>query len=133
MGIEVFETGRKRLANRFVVRARRRRSSALHEILRDRNRSSALVLAASKKKKGGDGNLDKTRRNAISVAKRRRKRFDSARSRRGSSFVDDYNVNDTLFFDGEEANQAVSDDEDELAMDVAVDAVDDDQKVDDVS
>merc|ERR1712110_331455 len=57
--------------------------------------------------------------------KKKSNQFDSARSRRGSSFVDDYNVNDTLFFDGEEANQAVSDDEDELAMDVAVDVVDD--------
>merc|ERR1711879_352295 len=34
--INEFESGRKRLAHRFVVRAKRRRSSALQEILRDR-------------------------------------------------------------------------------------------------
>merc|ERR1740116_553899 len=43
--------------------------------------------------------------------KKKSNQFDKARSRRGSSFVDDYNVNDTLFFDGEEENDSVNDSE----------------------
>lgn len=124
--IKVFETGRKRLANRFVVRAKRRRSSALQQILRDRARSrgtSALAMASSVRN-GAVSRGQRRRRNGISVAVRKR-RFDNARSRRGSSFVDDYNVNDTLFFDGEEAEQAVSDDE-EMAVDTMGDSDDGD-------
>ena len=122
--IKVFETGRKRLANRFVVRAKRRRSSALQQILRDRARSRGTALAVASSARSGGVGRSRRRRNGISVAVRKR-RFDNARSRRGSSFVDDYNVNDTLFFDGEEAEQAVSDDE-ELAVDTMGDSDDDD-------
>ena len=44
--------------------------------------------------------------------------------------MDDYNVNDTLFFDGDEANQAVSDDE-ELAVDTMGDSDDDEEEEED--
>ena len=127
--IKLFETGWQRLEDRFVVRAKRRRSSALQQILRDRasGRGSAVMMTSSAA--AARSARPKRRRNAVSVAVRKR-RFDSARSRRGSSFVDDYNVNDTLFFDGEEANQAVSDDE-ELAVDTMGDSDDDEEEEED--
>jgi len=58
------------------------------------------------------------------------RQFESARSRRGSEYVDDFNLNDTLFFDGAEEVGSVSDyeDDEDDEMDVIAEGDDDDDE-----
>eukprot|EP00485_Elphidium_margaritaceum_P005761 CAMPEP_0202689130 /NCGR_PEP_ID=MMETSP1385-20130828/4471_1 /ASSEMBLY_ACC=CAM_ASM_000861 /TAXON_ID=933848 /ORGANISM="Elphidium margaritaceum" /LENGTH=1090 /DNA_ID=CAMNT_0049344223 /DNA_START=33 /DNA_END=3305 /DNA_ORIENTATION=+ len=62
--------------------------------------------------------------------KESKKQYDSARSRRGSSFVDDYNVMDTLFFDGDEENTSMNNNDDNFFVDSMGDDDDDDDEDD---
>eukprot|EP01083_Nonionella_stella_P022452 62095_1 len=107
--IEEIETERKILANKVVADTRRRLSSCgtedggsgrmtarqragVHQPFQRRKPNNLMVSAAA----GRPGAF---------AAKS--KQFDVARSRRGSSFVDEYNMNDTLFFDGVEESEEV--------------------------
>ena len=101
---------------------RPKRESKERERAGARGQSAAAMVAAHKAKKEKkkinrpiNPSLMMAKRNQLykkmPLKRKSKKKFDSARSRRGSSFVDDYNMVDTLFFDGDEETKSVNSDD----------------------